>query len=133
MGVLVGQNFSLGSIISSSYQNLVSIISLIMPTYSGSLFYSLSSLFNAPRFLFNSILLNFNVSTDIVSLSSSSSVGVSNLSSDTKSFSSSGYESISNSDYSVYSNLETSDEYRFNRFSNPIISYDYKCGHYLGI
>jgi hypothetical protein len=133
MGVLVGQNFSFGSIISSSYQNLVSIISLIMPTYSGSLFYSLSSLFNAPRFLFNSILLNFNVSTDIVSLSSSSSVGVSNLSSDTKSFSSSGYESISNSDYSVYSNLETSDEYRFNRFSNPIISYDYKCGHYLGI
>jgi hypothetical protein len=28
---------------------------------------------------------------------------------------------------------EVSNSYRFNRFSNPLISYDYKCGHYLGI
>lgn len=28
---------------------------------------------------------------------------------------------------------EVSNGYRFNRFSNPLISYDYKCGHYLGI
>jgi hypothetical protein len=28
---------------------------------------------------------------------------------------------------------ELSNSARFNRFSNPIISYDYKCGHYLGI
>jgi heme/copper-type cytochrome/quinol oxidase subunit 1 len=112
---------------------MVSIISLLMPTYLGSLFYSLSSLLNAPKFLINSILLNFNVSTDLTSLSTNNSVNVSNQSSDAKSFSSSGYESISNNDYLVYSNLETSDDYRFNRFSNPIISYDYKCGHYLGI
>jgi hypothetical protein len=133
MGLLVGQNFSLNNIVSSSYQNMVSIISLLMPTYLGSLFYSLSSLLNAPKFLINSILLNFNVSTDLTSLSTNNSVNVSNQSSDAKSFSSSGYESISNNDYLVYSNLETSDDYRFNRFSNPIISYDYKCGHYLGI
>jgi hypothetical protein len=31
------------------------------------------------------------------------------------------------------SSLELSNSSRFNRFSNPIISYDYKCGHYLGI
>jgi hypothetical protein len=133
MGLLVGQNFSLGSVVSSSYQNLVSIISLVMPTYLGSLFYSLSSLFNAPKFLLNSLLLNFNVSSGLTLLSSSSPVSVSKQSSDVKSFSSSGYESVSNNDYSIYSNLETSDDYRFNRFSNPIISYDYKCGHYLGI
>jgi hypothetical protein len=28
---------------------------------------------------------------------------------------------------------EVTNSYRFNRFSNPLISYDYKCGHYLGI
>ena len=28
---------------------------------------------------------------------------------------------------------ETSNSTRFTRFSNPLISYDYKCGHYLGI
>ena len=28
---------------------------------------------------------------------------------------------------------ENSTGYRFNRFSNALISYDYKCGHYLGI
>lgn len=133
MSLLIGQNFSFSSIVSSSYQNLVSMISLIMPNYLGSLFYSLSSLSSAPKFLLNSVLLNFNVSTDLNLLSTNGSVSVSDLSSDTKSFSSSGYESISDSDYSIYGNLETSDDYRFNRFSNPIISYDYKCGHYLGI
>lgn len=29
--------------------------------------------------------------------------------------------------------LETSNSVRFTRFNNPLISYDYKCGHYLGI
>jgi hypothetical protein len=34
---------------------------------------------------------------------------------------------------SIYTNLESSSNIRYNRFSNPVISYDYKCGHYLGI
>ena len=33
----------------------------------------------------------------------------------------------------AYNYIEDSSEYRYNRFSNSIISYDYKCGHYLGI
>jgi hypothetical protein len=32
-----------------------------------------------------------------------------------------------------YSFLEQSSLSRFSRFSNPIISYDYKCGNYIGI
>jgi len=28
---------------------------------------------------------------------------------------------------------ELSSNFRYNRFNNPLISYDYKCGHYLGI
>jgi hypothetical protein len=39
-------------------------------------------------------------------------------------------DTISNTTSSL---SEVSNSYRFNRFSNPLISYDYKCGHYLGI
>lgn len=45
-------------------------------------------------------------------------------------------ENITNNDVSESSSSslsEISNSYRFNRFSNPLISYDYKCGHYLGI
>ena len=41
---------------------------------------------------------------------------------------------ITNSNTNTSSSLsEMTNSYRFNRFSNPLISYDYKCGHYLGI
>jgi hypothetical protein len=33
----------------------------------------------------------------------------------------------------MYSFLEQENLSRFSRFSNPIISYDYKCGNYIGI
>jgi hypothetical protein len=42
--------------------------------------------------------------------------------------------SISNTTENMSSSFsEVTNSYRFNRFSNPLISYDYKCGHYLGI
>lgn len=33
----------------------------------------------------------------------------------------------------IYSQLGSSSDFRNNAFTNPIISYDYKCGHYLGL
>lgn len=45
-------------------------------------------------------------------------------------------ENISTLDLMTNSNTllsETSNNVRFSRFTNPLISYDYKCGHYLGI
>jgi hypothetical protein len=41
--------------------------------------------------------------------------------------------SSSNFDSSNTLFSETSNNVRFTRFNNPLISYDYKCGHYLGI
>jgi hypothetical protein len=29
--------------------------------------------------------------------------------------------------------LESENLFRFSRFTNPVISYDYKCGNYIGI
>jgi len=40
---------------------------------------------------------------------------------------------VKNAQNSLYSNLEASSDVRYNKFSNPVVSYDYKCGHYLGI
>jgi hypothetical protein len=40
---------------------------------------------------------------------------------------------VTSSESNLYSQLESSSNYRNNTFINPIISYDYKCGHYLGI
>jgi hypothetical protein len=45
-------------------------------------------------------------------------------------------ENTMNSDNKSQTNTflsETSNNARFTRFNNPLISYDYKCGHYLGI
>jgi hypothetical protein len=37
------------------------------------------------------------------------------------------------SDINFYNNSEKDNLSRFSRFTNPILSYDYKCGHYIGI
>lgn len=34
---------------------------------------------------------------------------------------------------SLYTNLESENLMRFSRFNSPVLSYDYKCGHYIGI
>jgi hypothetical protein len=34
---------------------------------------------------------------------------------------------------SKYAFLESENLFRFSRFTNPVISYDYKCGNYIGI
>lgn len=33
----------------------------------------------------------------------------------------------------LYSQIDSSSNSRNNLFNNPVISYDYKCGHYLGL
>jgi len=43
------------------------------------------------------------------------------------------YDMDSLSESSLYYSLEISDSVRFTRFFNPIVSYSYKSGHYLGI
>jgi hypothetical protein len=49
-------------------------------------------------------------------------------------------DNVSYSSDNIYSNMDTKYSFleqeslsRFSRFSNPVISYDYKCGNYIGI
>jgi hypothetical protein len=41
--------------------------------------------------------------------------------------------SVSAAQDDLYTQLDSSSNFRNNAFTNPIISYDFKCGHYLGL
>ena len=96
--------------------------------------FSLVSLisFSTPNQLLSALFNNFNFS--IVSLSNvNSSLDISpNL---TTSNGAVNFKStdISSENDNIYSQLGSSSNFRNNSFTNPIISYDFKCGHYLGV
>jgi hypothetical protein len=99
--------------------NLKSLFSLSSSSTLSGLIYTLQQLFNVSHFNYNT-----HVSTAVSSGDAYSNETL---------YSSDNYESSDHSTSSVYNYMEDSSEYRHNRFSNSIISYDYKCGHYLGI
>jgi len=72
---------------------------------------------------------------DMLGRSSLSKVAVTSATpaSDSVLFSSENVANASSDNLTSTSFSENSVSYRFNRFSNPLISYDYKCGNYLGI
>lgn len=88
--------------------------------------------FNTPQHIISVTLNNFNFAS-----LSSPSAGVFTSASDTlrPTVASVSFKSndVSSDSADVYSQLGSSSNFRNNTFTNPIISYDYKCGHYLGI
>ena len=118
--------------ISTMWNNLQALISCLSTTFSqislGSSFQQSSIFFNVMRALLINVQVNMlhtlNINTD---------KDQTNTLSATQTFFS---ENISNS-FSLQnkglSNSELSNAYRFTRFSNPLISYNYKKGDYLGI
>jgi hypothetical protein len=98
------------------------------PVVSTLSFLKTSSLAN----LVNLIKLNLGFSFSLVSPSVTRSALVQTNDS-TAGFVSYSSSNIYNSLDPKYSFLEQDSLSRFSRFSNPIISYDYKCGNYIGI
>jgi hypothetical protein len=91
------------------------------------------------NYLFNSIMLCFtsNLNQPILSSQSLSHRyfnNVNNIPSEKKIVYSTDNLNVVSQNELMKNNLsETSNNARFTRFNNPLISYDYKCGHYLGI
>jgi heme/copper-type cytochrome/quinol oxidase subunit 1 len=89
--------------------------------------------------LFNSIttLLTSNLNQPILSNQSffyEYINGFNNISIEKKIvYSTENLNSVSQNELMKNNLSETSNNTRFTRFNNPLISYDYKCGHYLGI
>jgi nitrous oxidase accessory protein NosD len=86
--------------------------------------------FNTINQLVSALLSNFsfglNYANNAVSLTQSNLT----INSNTVNFES---NDVSSTTDSLYSQLGSSSDFRNNPFTNPIISYDYKCGHYLGL
>jgi hypothetical protein len=97
--------------------------------------YSLFTTFNIPSILtnftsFNLTHFTFYVTQPITFIKNSNSL---ETASESTFYNSENITNVNSSLNSSSSLSEVSNSYRFNRFSNPLISYDYKCGHYLGI
>jgi hypothetical protein len=86
--------------------------------------------FNTINQLISALLSNFSFGLNYVN--STVSLNQFNLDSNSSSI---NFESndVSSTTESLYSQLGSSSDFRNNPFTNPVISYDYKCGHYLGL
>jgi hypothetical protein len=136
------------------YSNLsmpnVSILSYApyLPTYHTTIFYMGSVINIIGSVNFQSFITLTQVPTIFKSIAGSNCsinlnfsnifMSLSNLPNTTNSlpvvtYSTDNLNASSNSDTSNMMLSETSNNVRFTRFNNPLISYDYKCGHYLGI
>ena len=123
-------NFSISNAIHSTLLNLSSLITSTCYTLTGVTptsfvsFLTINNLYN----LLTSTFLNFNFS--YYNMTSINLAPSNELAGTTVYNSSKGIKAQQDV---IYSNLESSSDVRYNKFSNPVVSYDYKCGHYLGI
>jgi hypothetical protein len=130
MNQMIQTDFSLPNLAHSLLLNMSHLLNSLYNLIISLKVTSILSLFSSstPSYLFSSFFSNFNFSY--------ASLLNFNFTLNTPSETSTVYTSSKaqkTSKETLYTNLESSSEYRYNKFSNPVISYDYKCGHYLGI
>jgi hypothetical protein len=130
MNISVLSNFNTLNI----FNNLISYIKSVFDVIISINLYSIVTTTNVFSSLNNLVTFNLNHFKLILNFSASQKdLNTSTQGSETTFFNSENLN-ISDTISSTTSSLsEVSNSYRFNRFSNPLISYDYKCGHYLGI
>jgi hypothetical protein len=130
MNISVLSNFNTLNI----FNNLISYIKSVFDVIISINLYSIVTTTNVFSSLNNLVTFNLNHFKLILNFSASQKdLNTSTQGSETTFFNSENLnisDTISNTTSSL---SEVSNSYRFNRFSNPLISYDYKCGHYLGI
>jgi hypothetical protein len=116
------------------FNNLTSYIKSIFDVIISINLYSIlttTNVFNSVNSLVTFNLNHFKLILNFNTLQQDSNTN--NSASDTTFFNSENLNTNDSVTNTTSSLSEVSNSYRFNRFSNPLISYDYKCGHYLGI
>jgi len=92
---------------------------------------SITALLSLPSVFKDFMSLNFNLN---IATSTNASVTATDYTAlEETSFSSDNLTTVSSGENFTNSMSELSTTLRFTRFNNPLISYDYKCGNYLGI
>jgi hypothetical protein len=94
---------------------------------------SLTTFLNLPRFTNEFIAMNFALNFYNTPASYSSKIALSNNDQNSTLFTSENMTNLDSLQTFSSSMSEVSTSLRFTRFNNPLISYDYKCGNYLGI
>jgi hypothetical protein len=91
-----------------------------------------SNILNTPR---NLVILNNNFAENFDSFSLNSIFNNSSKNADTslRTYNTENIINYSSENLMFFNFIETSNSFRLNRFNNPLINYDYKCGHYLMI
>jgi len=123
---LTNNNLNLNYILNIVITNIYLLITSIN-------FTSLFSLFNPLSVLKHSFGSNLIPSTMLIPFSSSKNIPSDQAKPEKILYTTGNINTSSNLDSINNTFLETSNQVRFTRFNNPLISYDYKCGHYLGI
>ena len=116
---------------SNALSNLTSLISTTTYSLFSLHLASLASLINSPRCFKDFLSMNFTLSSSF-----GSNINVSTSDSNSNNGTIYSSENMTNSSVEntfTSSMSELSTGLRFTRFNNPLISYDYKCGNYLGI
>jgi len=122
------------TVLSNTLNNILFSVTAVFRTIASISMATFSSFAFIPFLLNDFVSINFNpfLTNNLSITNSTSSKDAKSLNYDVNYLS----ENINNNSES-YNSLnflsETSSTFRFTRFNNPLISYDYKCGNYLGI
>ena len=124
-------NASNYSVVTNILYNLVNFVTLSLSSIFNLHLASLTSLFNLPKFVSDILSMNLSFYA-FLNATPSLSTKSTELGS-TVNFSSENMVNSATETTFTSSMSELSTSLRFTRFNNPLISYDYKCGNYLGI
>ena len=117
--------------VGNTLNNLVTVVTSLFTAIANINFTSVTALFTLPTIFKDFISMNLNLSMTLDKKSTVTPVNSS--SSNDVVFSSDNLTTIDSTESFTNSMSELSTTLRFTRFNNPLISYDYKCGNYLGI
>jgi hypothetical protein len=121
------------SVFSNTVSNILSALKEMLYAASSITPSTLSSISNLSRFVNEFLAMNFSVNFYGVISNANIKVSLSDNNSSDTSFTSENITNLDSLQTFSSSMSEVSTSLRFTRFNNPLISYDYKCGNYLGI
>lgn len=132
MSYIPSNSYALFSSLTNSFNYLLVLLKDVLLAPLNVHFATLSSLLTSPKHLTNFIALNTNLNLNLATTNTYKNQTNTSFE-NTTSFTSDNILSTDSSDLSSSMMSELSSTFRYTRFNNPLISYDYKCGNYLGI
>jgi hypothetical protein len=124
----------LGTLVFSNFNsNISSTLKEVLNTITAVTLITLTSATNLPKFVNEFLVMNFSVNFYNITDQTILQTAVTDNGTGSTLFTSENITNLDSLQTFNSSASEISTSLRFTRFNNPLISYDYKCGNYLGI